>query len=74
MLHVLVNRDNDMISQRMMMMKILFAFKLVLIISEEAFRKNERVILPTLNKLMHYQDQVRNKIPFFRKQDFYSLR
>ncbi|KAI8378910.1 hypothetical protein BD560DRAFT_487811 [Blakeslea trispora] len=38
---------------------------LLLIVSEEAFRKNERVVLPTLNKLMHYQNQVRNQIPVF---------
>ncbi|KAI8352919.1 hypothetical protein BD560DRAFT_218667 [Blakeslea trispora] len=63
-LHVLMNGDNDMISERMMK-KILYAFKLVLIVAEKAFKDRRRVRLPTLNKLMRYQNNIRNEIPVF---------
>ncbi|KAI8371085.1 hypothetical protein BD560DRAFT_396046 [Blakeslea trispora] len=63
-LHVLMNGDNDMISERMMK-KILYAFKLVLIVAEKAFKDRRRARLPTLNELMRYQNNIRNEIPVF---------
>ncbi|KAI8336858.1 hypothetical protein EDC96DRAFT_578892 [Choanephora cucurbitarum] len=62
--HVLMNGDNDMISERMMK-KILFLLKLVLLIAEKTFRDNRRVRLPSLNELMRYQENKRSKIPVF---------
>ena len=63
-MHVLMNGDNDMISERMMK-KIPYAFKLVLIVAEKAFKDKRRVRLPTLNELMGYQNNVNNTIPIF---------
>ncbi|OBZ81342.1 hypothetical protein A0J61_10609 [Choanephora cucurbitarum] len=66
-MHVLMNGDNDMISERMMK-KILYAFKLVLIVAEKAFKDKRRVRLPTLNELMRYQKNVNNTILTFRSR------
>ncbi|KAI8326027.1 hypothetical protein EDC96DRAFT_593591 [Choanephora cucurbitarum] len=66
-MHALMNGDNDMILERMMK-KILYAFKLILVIAEKAFRDRRRVRLPTLNELMRYQDNITNKILVFPSQ------
>ncbi|OBZ80562.1 hypothetical protein A0J61_11389, partial [Choanephora cucurbitarum] len=63
-MHVFMNGDNDMISERMMK-KILFLSKLVLLIAKNAFKDNRRVRLPSLNELMRYQENKRSKIPAF---------
>jgi len=63
-LMALVDGDNDMISRRILK-KILFTINMLFTIKDRADHDNVSFKLPTLNSLLNFQHNKKNKIPVF---------